>query len=95
MRPVVKVLMVNEQGNYEGDAHWDVVENSIGPINYADSVDLVYNPHYKQSTSSANRPTSYQGTNTRNTWYRREMQRASLHKGKYDEDGRKENTSEY
>ena len=43
--------MVNEQGDYEGDAHWDVVENSIRPINYTDSVDLVYNPHYKQTTS--------------------------------------------
>ena len=51
LRPVVKVHMVNEQGDYEGDAHWDVVENSIGPINYTDSVDLVYNPHYKQTTS--------------------------------------------
>ena len=36
--------MVNEQDDYEGGAHWDVVENSIGPINYTDSVDLVYNP---------------------------------------------------
>ena len=44
LRPVVKVHMVNEQGNYEGD------ENSIGPINYIDSVDLVYNPHYKHPT---------------------------------------------
>ena len=41
LRPVVKVHMVNEQGDYEGDAHWDVVDNSIGPINYTDSVDLV------------------------------------------------------
>ena len=40
----IKVHMVNEQQDYEGDAHWDVVENSIGPINYTDSVDLVYNP---------------------------------------------------
>ena len=48
LRPVVKVHVVNEQGDYEADAHWDVVENSIGPINYTDSVDLVYNPHYKQ-----------------------------------------------
>ena len=47
LRPVVKVHMVNEHDDY-GDAHWDVVENSIGPINYTDSVDLVYNPHYKQ-----------------------------------------------
>ena len=36
--------MVNEQGGYEGDAHWDVVENSMGQINYTDSVDLVYHP---------------------------------------------------
>ena len=43
--------MVNEQGDYEGDAHWDVVENSSGPINYTNSVDLVYSPHYKQTTS--------------------------------------------
>ena len=43
--------MVNEQDDYEGDAYWDVVENSIGPINYTDSVDLVYNPHYKETTS--------------------------------------------
>ena len=59
--------MVNEQGDYEGDAHWDVVENNIGPINYTDSVDLVYNPHYKQINKSYNRPTSYQGTSARNT----------------------------
>ena len=36
LRPVVKVHIVNEQGDYEADAHWDVVENSIGPINYTD-----------------------------------------------------------
>ena len=29
LRPVVKVHMVNKQGDYEGDAKWDVVENSI------------------------------------------------------------------
>ena len=51
LRPVVKVHIVNEQGNYEGDAHWDLVENSIRPINYAASVDLVYIPHYKHPTS--------------------------------------------
>ena len=56
LRPVVKVHMVNEQGDYEGDAHWDVVENSIGPINYTDSVNLVYNPHYKQTTSPTTSP---------------------------------------
>ena len=56
LRPVVKVHMVNEQGDYEGDAHWDVVENSIGPINYNDSVDLVYNPHNKQTTSPTTDP---------------------------------------
>ena len=48
--------MVNEQGDYEGDAHWDVIENSIGPINYTDSVDLVYNPHYKQATNPTTSP---------------------------------------
>ena len=48
--------MVNEQGYYEGDPHWDVVENSIGPINYTDSVDLVYNPHYKHTTSPTTDP---------------------------------------
>ena len=48
--------MVNEQGDCEGDAHWDVVENSIGPINVTDSVDLVYNPHYKQTTSPTTGP---------------------------------------
>ena len=48
--------MVNEQGDYEGDAHWDVVESSIGPINYTDSVDLVYNPHYKQATNPTTSP---------------------------------------
>ena len=41
LRPVVKVHMVNEQGDCEGDAHWDVVENSIRPINYTDSTDIV------------------------------------------------------
>ena len=56
LRPVVKVHMVNEQGDYEGDAHWDVVENSIGPINYTDSVDLVYNPHYKQTINPTTSP---------------------------------------
>ena len=29
LRPVVKVHMVNEQGDYEEDAHWDVVENTV------------------------------------------------------------------
>ena len=48
--------MVNEQGDYEGDAHWDVVENNIGPINYTDSVDLVYNPHYKQTINPTTSP---------------------------------------
>ena len=38
LRPAVKVHMVNEQQVYEGDAHWDVVMNSIRPINYTDSV---------------------------------------------------------
>ena len=56
LRPVVKDHMVNEQGDYEGDAHWDVVKNSIGPINYTDSVDLVYNPHYKQTTNPTTSP---------------------------------------
>ena len=56
LRPVVKVYMVNEQGDYEADAHWDVVENSIGPINYTDAVDLVYNPLYKQTTSFTTDP---------------------------------------
>ena len=56
LRPVVKVHMVNEQGDHEGDAHWDVVENSIRPINYTDLVDLVYNPHYKQTTSPTTDP---------------------------------------
>ena len=41
LRPVFKVHMVNEQGDCEGDAHWDVVENSIRSINYTDSMDLV------------------------------------------------------
>ena len=36
LRPIVKVYKVNEQGDCEGDAHWDVVENSIGPINYTE-----------------------------------------------------------
>ena len=48
--------MANEQEDYEGDAHLDVVENSIGPINYTDSVDLVYNPHYKYPTSATPDP---------------------------------------
>ena len=48
--------MVNEYGDYKGDVHWDVVENSTGPINYTDSVDLVYNPHYKQTTSPTTDP---------------------------------------
>ena len=47
MRPVVKVYMVNKQGDYEEDTQWDGVESRIGPINYTDSVDLVYNPHYE------------------------------------------------
>ena len=33
-----------------------MVENSIGPINYTNSVDLVYNPHYKQTTSPTTDP---------------------------------------
>ena len=49
--------MVNKQGDHEGDAYWDEVENSIGPINYTDSVDLVYNPHYQQTTSPTTDPT--------------------------------------
>ena len=48
--------MVNEQGDYEGNAHWDVVENSIGPINYTDPVDVVYNLHYKHTTSPTTDP---------------------------------------
>ena len=56
LRPVVKVHMVNEQSDYEGDAYWDVVENSIGWINFTDSVNLVYNPHYKQTTSPTTDP---------------------------------------
>ena len=56
LRPVVKVHMVNEQGDYEGDAHWDVAENSTGPINYTDSVNLVYNPHYKLTTNLTTSP---------------------------------------
>ena len=48
--------MVNEQGDYEGDAHWDVVENSIGPVYYTDSVDLVYNPHYKHPITPTTDP---------------------------------------
>ena len=48
--------MINEQGDYEGDAHWDVVENSTGPINYTDFVDLVYNTHYKHPTSPTTDP---------------------------------------
>ena len=56
LRPVVKVHMVNEQGDYEGDAHWVIVENTIGPIHYTDSVDLVYNPHYKQTTHPTTAP---------------------------------------
>ena len=56
LMPVVKVHMVNEQGDYEGDAHWDVVENSIGPIHYTDSVDLVYTPHYQQTISPTTDP---------------------------------------
>ena len=44
--------MVNENRAYEGDAHWYVVENSIGPIYYTDCVDLVYNPHFKHPISS-------------------------------------------
>ena len=51
LRPVVKAHIVNEQGDYVGDAHWDVAENSIGPLNYTVSVDLVYNPHYKPNKS--------------------------------------------
>ena len=48
--------MVNEQGDHERNAHWDVVENNIAPICYTDSVDLVYNLHYKQTTSPATDP---------------------------------------
>ena len=48
--------MVNEQGDYKGDTHRDVVENSIGPINYTDSVHLVYKPHNKQTTSPKTDP---------------------------------------
>ena len=44
LRPVVKVHMENEQGDYEGDAHLDVVENSIGPISYTDSRSSVQPP---------------------------------------------------
>ena len=58
LRPVVKVHMVNEEGDYEGDAHWDVVENSIGPINYTDSVDIVYNPHYRQTSNPTTSPST-------------------------------------
>ena len=47
--------MLNEQGDYEGDAQWEVVKNSIGHINYVDSVDLVCNPHYEHPT----RPTRF------------------------------------
>ena len=57
LRPVVKVHMVNEQGDYKRNAHWEVVENSIGP-NYTGSVDLVYNPHYKHPTSPTSDPPS-------------------------------------
>ena len=48
--------MVNKKGDYEGDAHWDVVEKSIGTINYTDSVDLVYNPYYEQPTGLTTDP---------------------------------------
>ena len=52
--------MVNEQGDYEGGAHQDVVENSIGPTNHTESVDPVYNSHYKHPTS----PTTHPSTTT-------------------------------
>ena len=52
LRPVVKFHMVNKQGDYEGDVHWDVVENSIRPINYTDSVDLVCSPNFEHLTRS-------------------------------------------
>ena len=40
-----------------------MVENSIGPINYTDSVALVHNPHYKQTISpTADPPTTREQT---------------------------------
>ena len=54
--------MVNEQGDYERDAHWDVEENSIGPINYTDSVDLVYNPHYHPTSPTTDPPITKEQT---------------------------------
>ena len=41
--------MVNEQGGSEGDVQLDMVGSNIGLIRYFDSVDVVYNPHYRQT----------------------------------------------